>query len=353
MFRVYTPSWLGLSTGKVSEILSEISEKKVLERFLTIYDNHKCFYEDVLTIESFFISNKNNVLYNKQFGFQKSNSTEHAILQLIDQITNSFEQKKFTLGVFIDLSKAFDTVDHDILLKKLELYGLRNNKLKWFKSYLYKRKQFICFNHSRTETKEITCGVPQGSILGPLLFLIYVNDLKKASTILDPIMFADDTNLFYSHSNIKTLFKTVNEELQKLSSWFQANRLSLNIIKTKYTFFHRLSQNDNIPLVLPGLSINGTDIKRESSIKFLGVLLDENLTWKNHIHAIENKISKNIGILFKAKFILNQKCLKSIYFSFIHCYLNYANIAWASTKVSLEKFISNKNMLAELFTIRK
>ena len=266
---------------------------------------------------------QNKILYCKQFGFQQSNSTEHAIIQLIDQISYSLEQNKFTLGVFIDLSKAFDTVDHNILLNKLEFYGVKNSNLKWFESYLHKRQQFIGYDQNQTKMNYITCGVPQGSILGPLLFLIYVNDLNNVSDLLDPIMFADDTNLFYSHSNIKILFDTVNRELCKLNNWFHANKLSLNVSKTKYTFFHKLRQNINIPLVLPNLSINGITVKRERSIKFLGVF-----------QTIENKISKNIGMLFKAKFLLNQKCLKSIYFSFIHCYLTYANIAWGSTHQS-------------------
>ena len=122
-------------------------------------------------------------------------------------------------------------------------------------------------------------------------------------------MFADDTNLFYSHSNIKILFDTVNKELCKLNNWFHANKLSLNVSKTKYTFFHKLRQNINIPLVLPNLSINGFTVKRERSIKFLGVLLDENITWKDDIQTIENKISKNIGMLFKAKFLLRDSTL--------------------------------------------
>ena len=123
-------------------------------------------------------------------------------------------------------------------------------------------------------------------------------------------MFADDTNLFYFHTNIKTLFETVNKELNKLSEWFACNKLPLNTAKTKYTFFHKLSQRDNIPLALPTLTINNNIIKRENSTKFLGVLIDENLTWQSPVHYIENKISKNIGLLYKAKFLLNQKCLK-------------------------------------------
>ena len=146
---------------------------------------------------------ENKILYPKQFGFQTGHSTEHAIVQLVDQILESFEYNKYTLGVFIDLSKAFDTVDHSILLKKLELYGVTNRNHSWFKNYLSNRKQFIQINdEEKTELETITCGVPQGSILGPLLFLLYVNDLKNASNLLDTIMYADDTNLFLTHKDL-------------------------------------------------------------------------------------------------------------------------------------------------------
>ena len=122
-------------------------------------------------------------------------------------------------------------------------------------------------------------------------------------------MFADDTNLFYSHKDIKTLFNIVNNELIKINDWLKANKQSLNADKTKYTFFHKLSISDNIPLKLPILKVNDSPIKRENAIKFLGIIIDENLTWKNHISTIENKISINIGMLYKAKFLLNEKCV--------------------------------------------
>ena len=148
---------------------------------------------------------ENSILYKKQYGFQTSHSTEHAILLLVNQLYQSFDESKLTLGIFIVLSKAFYTVDPKILTKKLELYGIKDCNLRWFESYLSNRKQVITYGGKQTNLETITCVVPQGSILGPLLFLIFVNDLHKVTKYLDP-MFADDTNLFCSHKNIKTLF---------------------------------------------------------------------------------------------------------------------------------------------------
>ena len=143
--------------------------------------------------------------------------------------------------------------------------------------------------------------MPQVSILGPLLFLLYVNDLHHASKILNPVMFADDTNLFFSHSDINHLFEKMNKELTNVSDWFNVNKLSLNVKKAKYSFFHKSSKKDNIRQRLPNLNINELTVECESSIKFLGVWIDENLTWRDHIHIVENKIAKNIGLLYQGK----------------------------------------------------
>ena len=180
------------------------------------------------------------------------------ILQLTNEISKSFSKKELTLGVFIDLSKAFDTVNHDILLRKLEYYGIRGATKKMVKSYLSNRKQYIIFDkNKKTEYCNITCGVPKGSILGPLLFLIYVYDFHRASTEISTIMFADDTNLFISDKNINQLFSRMNIELIKVSTWFKANKLSLNVTKTKFTLFHPISKktnqnpNPNCDVVIP------------------------------------------------------------------------------------------------------
>ena len=143
-------------------------------------------------------------------------------------------------------------------------------------------------------------------------------------------MFADDTNLFLSHQNINTLFKIFNKELKKIGDWFKANKLFLNNRKTKYTLFHKKSFKDNLPLKLPALKIADKNIERKTAIKFLGAMLDENKSWEEHICTVETKLAKNIGLLYRAKSLLEEKSLKSIYFAYIHLYLNYANIAWAS-----------------------
>ena len=179
-------------------------------------------------------------------------------------------------------------------------------------------------------------------ILRPLLFLLYVNDLKNAPSVLDPVMFADDTNLFYSHSNIQKLFSTMNEELASINQWFTSNKLSSNAKKTKYSCFHKPSKKD-IPLMLPKLTISNHVIERQELIKFLGVLLDENLNWKEHIKHTENKIAKNLGLLYNVRPFLERNALLALYYSYIQTYINYANIAWGSTcRTNLKKINSQR-----------
>ena len=154
--------------------------------------------------------NKQDILYENQYGFRMKHSTQQAIIQVVDKITSAIEQKEYTIGIFLDLSKAFDTVDHNILLKKPEHYGIRGIALEWFKNYLHDRKQIVKYNNTLSKSETIQCGVPQGSVLGPLLFLIYVKDIHKCLTIFQYILFADDTNLFLQHKNLNQVIEIAN-----------------------------------------------------------------------------------------------------------------------------------------------
>ena len=181
---------------------------------------------------------KYNTLFNKQFGFRSGHSTDHAILCILDKIQSAVESGVFSCGIFLDLSKAFDTVNHSILLDKLEHYGICGVAKEWFSSYLRNRKQFVSINNTCSSYLDITCGVPQGSVLGPLLFLIYINDFQRCSSKLDFHLFADDSNLFYASKSLSGSESIINAELVHVKTWLLANKLSLNITKSNFVIFH-------------------------------------------------------------------------------------------------------------------
>ena len=287
---------------------------------------------------------KNDLLYQKQFGFQSKHSTEHALLEFTNFIYKSFENSEKILSVFIDLSKAFDTVNHAILLEKLKFYGINGITLEWFKNYLLDRKQYISFPGQFTGYENVLCGVPQGSILGPLLFLLYINDLKNASVLLNFIIFADDTNLSFAHQNIEHLFQAMNTELNAVCNWFMANKLSVNPKKTTYMIFYKNHCFRNQTTILPDLFINEIKINRVTHTKFLGINFDEKLSWKRHITSIESTLSRNLGIIRRVRQFLSHKCLKQLYFALLQPHISYGNLVWGST---------NKTKLSSIFKRQK
>ena len=215
------------------------------------------------------------ILYEYQFGFQKNRSTYMALISLTDRITKAMENGKYCIGIFIDFRKAFDTVDHSIILEKLYHYGIRGVAHDWFFSYLTGRKQFVEFNGSKSTVLDMKCGVPQGSNLGPLLFLLYINDLAFVSPKLFAILFADDSNFFCTGQSLSKVFETVNHELNSIVDWLNSNKMSLNVEKTHFMIFH--SKGKNIP-DKGEIKILGTNISEVKFTKFLGVMIDSNLT---------------------------------------------------------------------------
>ena len=237
------------------------------------------------------------ILYPLQFGFREKCSTTHALISITESIRQSIDKNEFGCGIFIDLKKAFDAVNHAILLTKLNHYGIRGVVHDWFKSYLSQREQFVNVNGHNSLSLPVTCGVPQGSILGPLLFLLYVNDLPNTSSLLTFHLFADDTNLYFSSKNLSHLEANLNHELKSVAEWMKCNRLArLNISKTNFILFH---SSKLIPSQSLRIKIDGTLIKQVDSTKYLGKTFDSNLTWKSHINELCLKLSKTVGILSK------------------------------------------------------
>ena len=222
---------------------------------------------------------KNDSLFENQYGFRPGRSCEHALLNAQNSILHSLNKKQISLLLLLDYSKAFDVLDHETLLKKLDHYGIRGVALEWFRSYLCNRSQYVTLNGTYSSSMPIVYGVPQGSILGPLLFVIYINDLPGISDFAKFILYADDANILISGTTLEEIQFKANQLISRLVDWVGANGLSLNLKKTCYMIFTR----KRIDFSGFNLSIDNTVIERKTEARFLGVIVDEKLTWQKHI----------------------------------------------------------------------
>lgn len=304
-------------------IISKIFEKLMKQRLVHYLEKHK-------------------LLNSFQHGFTKGKSTESAIAEFTQHIHEALDSKKRTIGIFLDLSKAFDSVNHSILLDKLNALGIRGVVNNWFKSYLHNRTQLTEItttnNHNYRERyhsslkKCADIGVPQGSILGPILFLIYVNDLGKCVPYGEIISYADDTNYLISSMDNNTLELKLNELLIEINKWFSSNHLTLNVDKTKLIQFFLKKKPNKV-----NAKVHDTDIEGVEKTKFLGVVIDEKLSWKHHIQLLSNKLSSACYLLRILAGKCSLQCSRSAYYAYVHSTINYGIIFWGINKHNRSK----------------
>ena len=307
-------------------------------RPISLLSSFSKIYEKLMHSRIADFMNKNDSLHDMQYGFRAGRSCEHALLKAQSILLDTLNKKEIALLLLIDFSKAFDMVEHNILLKKLEHYGIRGTALLWLKSYLENREQFVSISGVCSSKRRMGYGVPQGSILGPLLFIIYINDMPEISKLAKFILYADDANIIITGRTVDEVNAQLNVLSDALLSWVDSNGLALNLKKTKYMIFSRQRIDSTYRL-----EIANTVIERKSEAMFLGVIVDEKLNWSHHISALKSKMSRYIGIMFKLKNILPLKARIQIFHSFVQSHINYCSLIWGfSSKCNIESIFTKQ-----------
>ena len=307
-------------------------------------------FERILKARLIQFLGKHDIIIPSQYGFRAGHSTAMAILDMVEKVRQAWAEKHDALGVFIDLKKAFVTVDHDILLSKLEHYGVRGQTLNLLKSYLGGRSQYVCYGGYESERGPVTCGVPQGSVLGPLFFLIYVNDMIRASRELEFVLFADDTNIFARSKEVGDLFRKVNAGMEELSKWFRCNKLTLNLKKTEYVYFGKPGNRSQPSL---GLKVGGQEIRRVEGARFLGVWVDERLRWTEHIDKVLAKVGRLVGVLGRVRNAVGGSSIHKLYNALVLPHLQYCLMVWGDfqegrNKTQGEKLLRYQKTIASM-----
>ena len=316
-----------LKTARVIPVFKKGSRLLVSNyRPISLLSNLNKILEKLMFKRVYDYLERNNAIYRLQFGFRSKHSTTHALIDITETIRKALDDKKLACGIFVDLQKAFDTVNHEILIKKLAHYGIRGVVKSWFMTYLTNRVQYVSIYGFESCRKILKHGVPQGSVLGPLLFLLYINDLHRSIKFSNVYHFADDTNLLRISNSPQQLQKHLNIDLKLLYKWLLANKISLNCSKTEMIIFRK--PTDRISFKFK-IKLNGHRLYQSDSIKYLGILLDSTLNWKHHCDILSKKLKRGNGMLMKIRHYVHKKELKSIYYALFSSHLNYGCQIWA------------------------
>ena len=308
-------------------------------------------FEKIIYDQIYNYLNVNDLLTSCQSGFRSLQSTLTALLETSNNWCVNVDKGLLNGVIFIDIKKAFDTIDHEIILQKLAKYGVDQNALKWFKSYLANRLQRCNVNNHLSSTSPLNCGVPQGSIIGPLPFLIYINDLPNCLSLGSPRMYADDTNVTFAASDMLGLETQINTELKSINLWLKANKLSLNVAQTEFMVVSSRQKMQSLNDNTINVNVEGVKINQTNHSKALGLNIDENLSWKEHIHATSKKVASSIGALKRVRPFISMHTAIKIYKGLIRPYFDYCSVVWDGLSQQLcEKLQKLQNRAARVIT---
>ena len=327
---VFPDNW---KHARVSPIFKDGSTEELFNyRPVSVLPFLSCLFEKLVYCRLYKYLDCNGLIYRHQSGFRSLHSVASCLLSNTNELYQNIDNKKLTGLVFVDLKKPFDIVDTKLLLEKLAHYGIKNVEQRWFASYLTSRQKFCRVNGKLSSMENISCGVPQGSCLGPLLFLLFIKDMPYSLTKVKVNVYANDTSLTYSDVKLDNVTQVIISELEKLKEWLQGNKLSLNIDKSTSMIIgaKRKLTDENRENLLPNYTLDGKPVQHKNATKYLCVQIDNQQKWKNHISQVSSKVVRAIGYIKYAGKFLPRETLRMLYLGLVEPHFRYCCSVWGS-----------------------